>query len=831
MTEVNYNRNRSLMGEENRPNLSNLNMRMNREISESFANDKKIINKIYESRERCYEECLQNIKDNYEEFYNKINSLYNEYYGTQNQNYIQIKNGDNRELNLYKNFIRVMVLGLNKSDVRLLVETVYNNDLSLDSFYSYFKEDIELSSNVYGIFKKNIKYDLNIENISDRDPRLKDHIYIFYFYFSSSFKSLWLNNTLLNIDKMKNKIVIEKDIKNNKFILRENISGNNLSINLYALYNMYCKNILNYNNSNILYYDIFNFFKLLLKNENLYEIYYIDLINYLLIYFGENESTTLSSSEKEAYLLGDRDGREAQRIRKNTFFYKDIFSYGKLNILSTYQLEFRKLNLNKNKKDIDYELNIIISYFFDTMQRFNAQLQQLIKENKKKNTRIIFNRFFESPQDENYTKITFSNNRKSDEYYRQNPDFFKNVLIDFQNHFYGSFINEFKNTNYIEYLLNSKIKLIDNTYYFNLSQYPVLFTIEDSQFSEFDTLKKEGKIKKSFYPLIDIIENPENFKKNNKKLVLCILNFYNSQLNSNSINQYFEIENNNQNSLLNTYTTNNSRNIDNKVNFIIKDIFYILRAQFSIFDICKFFYYFNKLVEIKNEKYLSKSINNILFEKVQEEKNKYSILRNKELNSSRTRLARINRYLASIFAMLNKAPTNMEKVTENNVMKVYNYMNKEIKNLEEKYKKLWIKKKELLKNINDMKKARNIIKTKEYNFVNEKGNPMTIKGLNGLLSEKKKLEKEYNNLVKGIQSKEELGDIKQKYRIQQLNELNNIVSLPEIIEMIYVIKEVKQREVIVQKPTNKKPLYNSRRPLVANYNSNSNGGPREPINV
>ncbi len=139
-----------------------------------------------------------------------------------------------------------------------------------------------------------------------------------------------------------------------------------------------------------------------------------------------------------------------------------------------------------------------------------------------------------------------------------------------------------------------------------------------------------------------------------------------------------------------------------------------------------------------------------------------------------------------------------------------------------------------------MKKARNIIKTKEFNIENKNGKIEKIIGLNGLLAKKKELEKEYNNLVKGIQSKEELGDIKQKYRIQQLNELNNIVSLAEIIEMIYFIKEVKQREVgvnnnrinasIVQKPTGRTQSKSSRS-LVPNYNSNSNGGPPEPTNL
>ncbi len=835
MTEVsNYNVNRSLMGEENRQNL---NKRMNREITESFANDIQIIKNIDESREKCYEECLKNIKDNYEEFYNKINNLYNEYYGIQNQNYIQIGENENRAIKLYKNFIRVMVLGLNKSDVRLLVETVYNNDLSFDSFYSYFKYDIEISS------KKDengniLEYDLNIENISDSDPRLKDHIYIYYEHFNlNAFKSFsWNFTTLLdiNMNDKKNKMNIDIDLGNKKVELKYNNEDLNLNFNIYYFINLTLYELFNYNFLNQIYYDSIIFFKNFIINNKFRNIYYTELFFRINQYFGEYLETFGKS-----FILGERE-RFNQSFRKNTFFYKELVSSGKFNVISTYLLEIRNLgyyNVKNNNINIKNKLNDKVIYLFLSYMRLflsimkpndayliefssiGTYIQHIFANNNRK---VNFNFNINS---ENYNLIDQKVDKNKQEPYKFYKKYSK-LIIDNLNLF-NTFFDKYKNiniftdekifnNNYIQILLNSRIKLIENTYYFNLAQYPLLFNIEDNQFSEIDALKREGKIKKSFYPLIDIIENPDKFKENNKKLVLCILNFYNSQLNSNSINQYLKNKNDNKNeiNLLNSYSSLviNFENIDDKVNFIIQDIFYILRAKHSIFNICKFFYYFNKLIQLKISNKNLKNIikfefENYLFSPIEN----YSFL--KTLNSSKSKISRINHYLEIIFSILKNSNLKIKNFKNVQVETLYNYMNKEIKNLEEKYKKLWIKKKELLKNINDMKKARNTIKTKEFTIQNSNGKIEKVIGLKGLLAKKKVLEDEYNNLVK-IRKNKSNEKLSKKLKYDVRNMLNDI-------------RDVK----LDKKLTNKTNSNNLRRPLIANYNSNSNGGPREPINV
>ncbi len=312
-------------------------------------------------------EALNKLKKNVEEYgyliYAQLIRLYNEY----NKKFEKEKKifiGDqNNYMDLYKNFVRIMVLYLNEPDVKELYNNILLKRLELDTFYNLFTEIIINSSYRDGANGSNISFDIDIKNIDNNNKIWVSHIYMFGDYFDFKNNSEFINKlTFDNNPKYNYSIPIKFDVKNKLFL----IQYIGLTFNLYHIFNYVCKEILESNGNYCLYSDNLTYIieKLKLTNQ-------IKLNEFYLLYKIIRSIFDFNSNFVDGkYQEGMRSFKNG--IRPNFYFMGSIVPYGKLNILEEFIL-----NIRHNTNGLDYYMYNLIQMTKATMYK-SENLNHLI---------------------------------------------------------------------------------------------------------------------------------------------------------------------------------------------------------------------------------------------------------------------------------------------------------------------------------------------------------------------------------------------------------------------------------------------------------------------
>ncbi len=806
--------------------------------------DYEVIDEIKKKYKLFKNELIENIKNKKDLCLSNIKRLYQEYNNIFSNKFSNFKikqfiGDENDELTIYKNFIRIMVLKLNDNSVKYLLNNILDNNLELDSFYVYFIDEILSSSN-----KNNeniIEYDINLNLIKNEDPRLDDHIYQFSFYFKFEgiddghfrnikyMKFIPYDNINLNLDfNLNEKKIIIDIIKNNE----------NYSFNFYYLFNYVCETILKTNGFVIFYKDILIFIQKFLTNADLYNnLTYFFLIDYIF----RNLSSTNEEHLKNYYLLGSTD-RPLDGNRSNTYFFGNVFSFGKMNILEIYITLFNK---ELNIENLIYDL--IINRFSYILKNEDATLYQSIMYSmrfkdsnfeKLLKNEISVNKF-KTNFTYNYKKETNAyikkkNNQNELSYFNLEIKKFKYLFDYFQN-----IMNKKNNTNYILKLMNCHIEDKNIGKYFNIASYPTLFIIKNK-------INHDFEYNNIFYNIIYLLEGTDDELFNMKKKALyyilttldIVLNTYNISKLNESINKS-EINNEFFKKFLNEQ--NSSKN---SINILYDKIYKILIKKYNHLDISIFFFLYldsikddenilNNIKKIYNEKnknkindfaiYRSELFNYIKFLLNEEQFTKYIISKNKTSNNENNYIENnyfkirknINDKLSKLKNNIISSSSSLEKLKkiEDRILK----KNKRIlENLSvEDYYEFNMKLGEIKKQINDDKKSL-IINGKKLKYIKKEFNKKFIKNKYGVLKElklneigeleelKNKLKKKYNNqyflknknLFKFIENIENLIERYKKYR-KTSNNFHNYIRNKEIEknDIMINIKQMNIKEI------------------------------------
>lgn len=303
------------------------------QIQEKIKLDYQKISSIQSQYKISKKNLIENIQKHKEQYVRVLKDMYTRYNQTKPEGFKEqsFEGDENDELTIYKNFIKIMVLKLNDPNLQYLLDHVLENDLTKDTFYVYFIISIMKSSTQHE--DKGFEFDLNINKIDIHDPHLDDHIYFFGHYFNFFISHLHIHfprknspNSQLNIDFIPNE---------------NNISiqyGNRPSINFFPFFNHFYKLILEDKKFILIYPELYMFLKNFLKDRNLHSnIRYFYLILQIFKIFHTQEYTSPS----------------------NTFFFLDVFSIPKINILEVY---ITNCTENITIKDI---YKFIIQYFIN----------------------------------------------------------------------------------------------------------------------------------------------------------------------------------------------------------------------------------------------------------------------------------------------------------------------------------------------------------------------------------------------------------------------------------------------------------------------------------
>ncbi len=330
--------------------------------SNTISNENKIKSddKFISELSKKQKEALNKLKKNVEEdgylIYDQLIRLYNEYnikFKILFEEDKKVFIGDrNNYMDLYKNFVRIMVLYLNEPDVRELYNNILLKRLELDTFYNLFTEIIIYSSYRDGANGSIISFDIDIKNIDNNNKIWISHIYMFgdYFDFKNNLefiKGLTFDNNLNNYS-----IPIRFDVKNKLF----QIKYKEFTFNLYHIFNYVCKEILESNGNYCLYSDNLTYIieKLKLTNQ-------IKLNEFYLLYKIIRSIFDFNSNFVDGkYQEGMRSFKNG--IRPNFYFMGSIVPYGKLNILEEFIL-----NIRHNTNGLDY-------YMYNLIQMTKATL-------------------------------------------------------------------------------------------------------------------------------------------------------------------------------------------------------------------------------------------------------------------------------------------------------------------------------------------------------------------------------------------------------------------------------------------------------------------------
>jgi hypothetical protein len=562
------------------------NIRKKIEEMEKRRNDEdKLFDKINEKYKSSIEDLKNNILgEKKDEILNSINNVYLKFNLKFNKN-ISFVGDINNYLDIYKNFIRLMVLLLNKQDVYYLLDfmnkIMKKYYLYYDSFFVYFVNDIIKSSEKTG--EDIIFYDIDISKIDNDEPRLIDHIYMFYSYFPDNF--IKICNNINFVESEFYSPITEIDIKNKKII----VNYNNNNINIFCYLNYLIFSIIKKNCFDVFYIDIIKFIK-----NTLFSKIILKKINYLLLFFDIFYNINMNIDNflllgYTALPLGAKDDRLSDGNRKNTFFFLNTFNYGKINIMELYISKFLNFDLYKSSTSEDMKLidNDEIykkKFLYDILTNMcNFELEFEEKYHIQKNWKF-------SNAYSNYQEYIGQNNRSLNQNKRKLDYFYESFLKNVKNNFYNMEIfikNKIGNINYIEYLdllCKNNLKIFDIGPYFNLASYPILYTFKNNKY-----IDREIKYLEPFRLIQKFLEEKnQNFVNDIKKrCLISILELLNSKINNekqniNLINYFYE-----------RIKINNRRiNEKNKVDNIFNFIYIILRKKFNHFQISSFFYIF-----------------------------------------------------------------------------------------------------------------------------------------------------------------------------------------------------------------------------------------------
>lgn len=332
-----------------------------------IKSDDKFISELSKKQKEALNKLKKNVEEDGYLIYDQLVRLYNEYnkkFKILVEEEKKIFIGDrNNYMDLYKNFVRIMVLYLNEPDVRELYNNILLKRLELDTFYNLFTEIIIYSSYRDVANGSIISFDIDIKNIDNNNKIWISHIYMFgdYFDFKNNLefiKGLTFDNNL----KYNYSIPIRFDVKNKLF----EIKYKEFTFNLYHIFNYVCKEILESNGNYCLYSDNLTYIieKLKLTNQ-------IKLNEFYLLYKIIRSIFDFNSNFVDGkYQEGMRSFKNG--IRPNFYFMGSIVPYGKLNILEEFIL-----NIRHNTNGLDYYMYNLIQMTKATMYK-SENLNHLI---------------------------------------------------------------------------------------------------------------------------------------------------------------------------------------------------------------------------------------------------------------------------------------------------------------------------------------------------------------------------------------------------------------------------------------------------------------------
>lgn len=562
-------------------------------VDEEFYN-LKVLKKVEDRYYELNNQCIQYIIENKLEILTVFNNLYQRFNQTfgKNEKFI----GDSDEpMDIYKNFIRIMVLALNRPKTKYLLENTMENHLELDTFYRFFLPEI---NKIDGF------YDIDINQIDNDDYRLNDHIYSFgkYILNLNNIRNIRFDNetytSMLSVDLNKLEINFEGNINYNQLFVFKNIRNGDkirenlfkelredglnpeeeqhFKINLYSIFNLFYSNFLKTNGFDIFYYDLTFLLKKIFNDPRLYEdMEYIDYYLYILKMLDGISRQNIVGTGYTPYIVGtDNPEREIPSLnRANTYFLQNVFSEGKINILETFIL---------GNKDTPNPFKIFGVFINMNLVAFIASLFTIEKINKIQNiikiigylefadlmkNKITINKLIQEANNHmlNLDKISYSFNLSI-----ERPNDFPNEYLImaqikrieylFEHYLYKEL--DIKK-DYLLFFIRSKLNVYELGPYYNLMGYPLLFNIENNKY--FD---KNIKYRQMFR------EIQQTFLKDGQPLI----------------------------NLVNGVVLERIKQLLNNKELTLQNIYQRLIHVFSHIDICLFFQYFlkNELLNVEN---------------------------------------------------------------------------------------------------------------------------------------------------------------------------------------------------------------------------------------
>ncbi len=615
---------------------NNENNQKSNSINQIYENDIYTDEPFYEKKKQEFsmiDDYLKRKKNVIQKFKENVIEHKEEYIQTLQQ--ILLKYGKSFEqdgneidyIDIYKNYIRVMVLLLNADEqIKYLFQNVLESNFQLDSFYAPFSKDIQIDKNTNGQI---IFFDIHISNISHQDTRLTSHMIMFgeYMHFVI-FKDYFINNHNQKANRINN-VQLNINYQNREIIV--NIE-NKIQFNIFELLNYCMKFIISSNSINFLYYDnykfIFDFLNIpeLQTIENLIllirNLRPINVLNVNLIKKNEQDP--------DLYRLGTRT--IADDITLNSFMIDNIFSLGHFNILFMFVVYNIIKNQNLSKDNFYYLKYNINDVLFDIINKnheyaFTASSLRKLPELFDKKEIIKIQKLMTKSKlklnEEQYLYISESNilsNRQKK--INQFNELFT-YLISIQN----TILKQINTENYFLYSIQSP-KIINIGRYFNIAQYPIFyhFDIPSNLFINKDKLRNQ------YQQIFQSFQKPTILYLQKIKLIqyiyfLCKMNDEIQKNKTKDIDIIFEEQKKNilereeilflQQFLPQNQRTNDIEQLNSFIDSsILEPIQQLLEKKYEYFDLCLFYYsFFNYMnlyqVSISLHNHISKRIRNL----------------------------------------------------------------------------------------------------------------------------------------------------------------------------------------------------------------------------
>jgi len=535
------------------------------------------------------------------------------------------------EMDIYKNFIYVMVLLLNEDEqIRFLYKNVLKSNLQLDSFYAPFSKEIEQYSQ-RNSNRDILFFDIDMNTIQKNDKRLLSHMIVFYEYFKIDTFHYYFSNLS---NQNQNKLNIEINIQQRKI----NIKLPEIKMNIFEYINYFIQKITKTDSLNLLYYDNIEFIKQFTQNENMHTYKIFSLLQKILRNITAINEEKILKERTSVYILGDRYLGDNSNI--NIFMLNNIFSMGHVNILKTYILSPKINNIYIEIIDLLTSYRSIINDL-DTNRKYSNEIfsyDSLFRISDEHN--IFVKNIFDKLEKNKKYKISNDLNQITNKINISLKTEGSNIL-NFQNYFqtyswklkfilnrYDSILQKLNPMNYFSYF--QSIQIIPIGRYFNLLQYPIFYHFK-IPINENIIIQPEI-LHSQYVQLFENLKKPEIFYFKKIKLFqyiyfLCKMNDEIHKNKTKSFEIIFEEQKQNilerqeisflQQFLTQTQQTNDIQQLNSFIDSsILEPIQQFLEKKYEYFDLCLFYYsFFNYMnlyeVSISLHNNISKRIRNL----------------------------------------------------------------------------------------------------------------------------------------------------------------------------------------------------------------------------